>query len=199
VKILKLRLLISLFVAIIFAFLPHGEVLAHTELESTLPADGSKLVEPVNEISVSFSHKIQPFSKLSVSDPTGNQIKLEQVTVDAKTMSATIVPALDNGSYTVHWQVASDDGHTSDGLFSFTVEASVSNSKGVVAETIEPSAIVPTIEEAATVEPIVKDKASENQSSLKQYAPVVAIVLVIILAILAFFMLKSKRNGNEVR
>jgi methionine-rich copper-binding protein CopC len=92
---------------------------AHAHLEKSAPADKSHGVAP-GKIELVFSEAVQ-LTKL------GLQRGDEAATSLAVPLQSDIgfsipLPKLAAGSYVVSWSVASDDGHTSSGKFTFTVE-----------------------------------------------------------------------------
>lgn len=93
----------------------------HAKLRSTLPAADAKLSAAPQSVTLTFNEDVR-LAVLSVA-ADGRQIP---VTVDRSAPAAPQVtvslPALAPGTYQVRWSVlAADDGHVSQGTFSFTV------------------------------------------------------------------------------
>ncbi len=98
---------------------------AHTGFESSNPSDGQTIVQPVAEISLTFSGEATPAGEgFVVLDPSG-QIREpdEVVSVDNLTWTLRFNEPLVGGVVGVRWQVAAPDAHPIDGSFSFTVNA----------------------------------------------------------------------------
>jgi methionine-rich copper-binding protein CopC len=97
---------------------------AHARLVSAEPAPNATVAAPML-IQLHFSEEIvRKFSSIKLTHTGGAAIAL--MTMDAKdAKSLSIMPnaALAPGSYTITWvAVATDDGHKSTGMFSFTVK-----------------------------------------------------------------------------
>ena len=95
---------------------------AHTELVSAMPAANSTVSAPKN-VTIKFSGALEAkFSKITVTDASGQPATKEVSTVgaDAKVMSVAL-PALAPGVYTVHWVAVSTDSHRAQGEYKFTV------------------------------------------------------------------------------
>ena len=102
-----------------------GPVLAHTGFESSSPAQGDVVADPVSSVVVSFTGDTQPVDDLLVVlDTTGaERTPTELSTSDQRTFTATFDPPLAGGEIGVRWTVLGADGHPLDGTFSFTVTA----------------------------------------------------------------------------
>ena len=98
-----------------------GPAFGHAKLRSTLPAADAKLSVAPKSVTLTFNEDVR-LAVLSVA-ADGRQIP---VTVDRSAPAASQVtvslPALAPGTYQVRWSVlAADDGHASQGTFSFTI------------------------------------------------------------------------------
>ena len=94
-----------------------GSVAAHTELDFTLPADGTTVGEPVSEISVGFTEPVTLVGNgFEVLDPGGTVIEPFPVTDDDKVFRLQFDPPLAGGPVGVRYQVTAEDGHELDGL-----------------------------------------------------------------------------------
>lgn len=102
-------------------------VSAHTDFESSSPAQGDVVAEPVSSVVLVFSADTQPIDDLVVVlDPAGSlRAPNELTTDDQRTFVATFDPPLAGGDIGVRWTVAGADGHPLEGSFSFTVTAPV--------------------------------------------------------------------------
>lgn len=102
------------------------EALAHADPISMFPADGAELNQPPNEVRISFSEPIvTTASRLIIQNAQGVLIPgANQSSPDAQTLVLTL-PPLDNGVYTVAWEVLSTDTHTTTGQMAFAVAAAL--------------------------------------------------------------------------
>ncbi len=98
-----------------------GPAFGHAKLRSTLPAADAELSVAPKSVTLSFNEDVR-LAVLSVA-AGGREIP---VTVDRSAAAASQVtvalPALAPGKYQVRWSVlAADDGHATQGTFSFTI------------------------------------------------------------------------------
>jgi len=98
---------------------------AHTELESSTPADGEAVAAPVTDITLVFTQGVSTVETgYEVLDPAG---QVRTPTANAQPSPATVVlqfdPPLAGGAVGVRWAVAAEDGHIIEGTFSFSVTA----------------------------------------------------------------------------
>ena len=101
-------------------------VSAHTDFESSQPADGSTVKGPLEEVILDFTGTPTAIDDgIVVADAAGVQYVPVDVVQDDLRIIARFDPALGDGSYTLAWQVRSDDTHTKSGTFSFVVVASI--------------------------------------------------------------------------
>lgn len=100
---------------------------AHTGFESSSPADGEVIDEPVSEITLTFTGDATPAGEgFVVLDPTGTIREPDDIsTVDNRTWTLRFDEPLAGGDVGVRWMVAAPDAHPIDGSFSFTVTAPV--------------------------------------------------------------------------
>lgn len=106
---------------------PRTEVLRrHAKLLKSGPAANDTLKTSPVAITLWFSERVEiGISRIklvgasAVVFATG---KLSRIPgADASTLMAPVTTSLPAGTYTVHWTVASDDGHPMKGSYSFTV------------------------------------------------------------------------------
>jgi methionine-rich copper-binding protein CopC len=104
-----------------------GVAVAHAQLSSSDPADGSQVTMPPPRITMQFSEDLDPAaSTATVSRMDGTRVDNGDAQVDAtnrKTLTVG-VPALLPGGYIVQWHaVTPDDNGVTEGSFTFTVVA----------------------------------------------------------------------------
>jgi copper transport protein len=97
-------------------------VSAHANLVEATPGNGDQVAEPPDEITLQYSEGVQ-LATVTVTDEDGERIDSDTAYVDDENPTIVHVPleAVDNGTYTVNWQVLSVDGHTTRGSFFFVV------------------------------------------------------------------------------
>ena len=106
-----------------------GRVLAHTELDFSLPANGTTVGDPVEEISVGFTDQVALVGNgFEVHDPQGNLLTPFVVTDDNMVFRFQLDPPLAGGVVTVDYHVRALDGDVQEGSFSFTVAAPLATS-----------------------------------------------------------------------
>ena len=100
-------------------------VIRHFALSSAVPA-ADATVEEAHAIQLTFTQVPKEDGRLiRLSDPQGELVELGEVHMDAEmVMSAHVeAEALGNGTYTVNWRGAGDDGHFVTGEYTFTLQA----------------------------------------------------------------------------
>ncbi len=106
-----------------------GRAMAHTELDFSLPANGTTVGEPVEEISVGFTDQVALVGNgFEVHDPQGNLLTPFVVTDDNKVFRFQLDPPLAGGVVTVDYHVRALDGDVQEGSFGFTVAAPLATS-----------------------------------------------------------------------
>jgi methionine-rich copper-binding protein CopC len=101
-----------------------GRALAHTELDFSLPANGTTVGDPVSEISVGFTDQVALVGNgFEVHDPQGNLLTPFVVTDDDKVFRFQLDPPLAGGLVVVDYHVRAVDGDVQEGSFSFTAAA----------------------------------------------------------------------------
>ena len=101
-----------------------GRSLAHTELEFSLPANGTTVGEPVEEITVGFTDVVALVGNgFEVHDPQGNLLTPFVVTDDNKVFRFQLDPPLAGGVVVVDYHMRSLDGDEVQGQVSFIAAA----------------------------------------------------------------------------
>jgi copper resistance protein C len=101
-------------------FILGNNVNAHSILKSTNPEAGEVVKKDLTELVLNFQAKIEEGSKLLLVNEAGENISVT-VSVNEKEIVAKPIQTLENGKYSVIWEVASTDGHLLNGEFSFEV------------------------------------------------------------------------------
>jgi methionine-rich copper-binding protein CopC len=97
---------------------------AHAMPKIQSPAPGATVSAP-HEVVINFGEALEPsFSTLAVSDAQGKDATRGKSSVDAdntKRMHVTLAD-LAPGTYIVKWTAVADDGHRTQGHYTFTVK-----------------------------------------------------------------------------
>ena len=104
-------------------------VVKHFALASATPA-ADAMVEELHAIQLTFTQVPKEDGRLiRLANPQGEQVELGAVHMDSEmVMSARIEGAeLSNGTYTVNWRGAGDDGHFVTGEYTFTLQAAAAD------------------------------------------------------------------------
>mgnify|MGYP000229650095 CR=1 FL=1 len=97
---------------------------AHDTAESTSPAAGATVAAPPEQVSVTFNHNpLALGSQILVNDATGANWSDGPVQIVDNVAAQKLKSGAPAGQYTVHWRVASSDGHPIEGSFTFTATA----------------------------------------------------------------------------
>ena len=110
---------------LLFLFLFTQPVMAHTGLKSSNPSEGSTVTTEVKEITLTFQTTLEETSSFSLMKKGGEAIAVEQMDIENDTMTGSFSQPLENGGYTVEWEIIGVDGHPISGTFSFTVSLPV--------------------------------------------------------------------------
>lgn len=110
-----------------------GSAQAHTRLESSTPADKSKVKAP-QAIELHFN---EPARLTSLTLQLGTEAA-KSLAVPAKAARDIAVPVsgLTAGEYKVAWRIAGADGHVMSGSFAFTVDPAASSTAPTPAATV---------------------------------------------------------------
>lgn len=138
-------------IVVVLAVLFGGAASAHSDLESTSPADGSTVTEPVGEIEIVFSSGVDEVGAgFEVLDPQGEIRAPEVEAVDERTFVLRLDPALAGGSVGVRYAVTAEDGHAIAGGFTFEVDAPLPTT---IPATTAPATTAPATTNPATTAP----------------------------------------------
>ncbi|MCT1356466.1 copper resistance CopC family protein [Rothia kristinae] len=104
----------------LFAGAPAAQ--AHDELLQADPADGARLAQAPDRVTLTYSGDITALgNEVRVTDSHGKTVSTGDVTVDGTHVIQRISPDAGDETYTVSWRVVSSDGHPIEGTYSFTV------------------------------------------------------------------------------
>lgn len=110
-------------VALALALLvPSGPAAAHTDLESSSPAEGEIRQGPPEEITLTFSEPVSvDLAVIALTSGDGEPERLAPEQIDPTTIGVAPGDAERFGSWTVAYRVVSDDGHPITGTVEFNV------------------------------------------------------------------------------
>jgi copper resistance protein C len=98
-----------------------SQAVAHAFLERAEPRVGNKVASAPREVTLWFTEKLEPaFSRVTVTNPTGQRIDTGKARVSGNQISVSLKPA-GPGTYHVNWHALSVDTHTTEGSFTFQV------------------------------------------------------------------------------
>ena len=126
--------------------LPAGAV-AHADLQSSAPAQGSLVPSPfAGPIVLTFSDRLAQGSKADLMGSDGATVASATVDAHAMTMTIALTTPLDPGAYEVRWVSIADDGDVlRQPIVKFTVAPALSPSTPVATATPSPAVTgVPT-------------------------------------------------------
>ena len=140
------RALLAAAVVALYAVAPAS---AHTDLESSDPADGAMLQTVPEQVTLTFGEDLlTEGDRLVAKDDTGVQVNLGPSQVNGPRLRATWPETSDAGRYTVSYRAVAADGHPLEGRIQFTISPEsaapqVSASPSPVAEQTEQTATNP--------------------------------------------------------
>jgi copper transport protein len=129
---------VALLFAALVALLSPGTAHAHTGFESSTPADGSTVGEPVEVLTISFTGEANPVGEEFVAlTPAGViQVPVSVETADQRLFTIRFDPPLAGGQVGIRWNVQAADAHPIEGAFSFTVNAPTPTPTTIPATTV---------------------------------------------------------------
>jgi methionine-rich copper-binding protein CopC len=110
--------------AVTFGLVP-ALALAHGKLEQAAPAADSVVDASPSTLKLTFNEGLEAaFSNASVANASGAVVSKEKAKVDSSNsrVLTVAVPKLSPGSYAVHWEVMTHDGHKTKGDYKFAVK-----------------------------------------------------------------------------
>jgi len=185
----RIVLALSIFVSLLFS----TTVSAHSTLESSSPADGETVQEQLTEITMQYNTSIDPMSTFTLTDANGEEVTVE-TSVNDNVLNGTIGSPLDNGEYTVEWNIIGADGHPITGTYAFTVDLpeAAGDDNDTVTDNEESTVTEPTDPETENAATTDTDNAEEGSST--NFLLIGIIVLAAILIITMFTLGRKNRK-----
>lgn len=121
---MKFAASLSLFAAL--SLLLAGPAMAHAHLEAATPAANAAVSASPSSLELTFSEGLNlAFSNVEITDAKGVAVATDKAALSGGEGTVLTIPihsALPPGAYTVNWHVLSNDGHKTQGSYSFTVK-----------------------------------------------------------------------------
>jgi methionine-rich copper-binding protein CopC len=122
--------ILTLTAAVVAALALGVSLQAHAKLLKTAPADKATVAKAPTAVQLWFNEAIDvKLSKVEVTGPDGKVALGVVHAMEPKQLMGPITGKMTNGSYTVDWQTAGDDGHVQKGSFTFTLKQAVTSTK----------------------------------------------------------------------
>jgi methionine-rich copper-binding protein CopC len=178
-----MRLLLLLWVAFLALHLPPRMVSAHADYDRSEPAADALVERAPVQVRIWFTQELfrrQGINTLAVVDAAGQRVDQDDAAIDdddRTLMTVTLAPDLPNGLYTVRWQAVSvEDGHESQGEFTFTVGDSTPVSEAVVQAEASPTTIGEAVATALSTAAPTSTVAAPSLPCLGGIAPLLFVL-----------------------
>ena len=187
---------------LLIALTAPGLARAHSDLESTSPADGERLSAAPTELTFVFSEELLPdFVNFVAVDAAEQTTELTVTGVHGATAVIAWPAALPGGEWRVEYRVVSQDGHPVNGHISFSypaVSPSPSPSSASPAPTATPtptptSASPAPQSSSAAPSPSASPAADESPTSPGWMIALIAVGILVIIAIVG--LVARRRTG----
>ena len=117
----RISQLAVLFATVFLALLPVQAAWAHTQLDSSQPAQDETVSGEIDSVVLTFSRPIELLDRsVRVVGSPGRVIDIAR-SDDGTVVTATIDPPLTNGDHEVAWRILASDSHPREGTVTFTV------------------------------------------------------------------------------
>lgn len=142
--------------------------LAHTDLDSSDPAEGASLASTPTQVQLKFAEAVTlPADPIQVTGPGGAKWTMGRATTAGPVVSAPVDAAGPAGAYVLSYTVIADDGDEVKGAVHFTLAAAVATSSAA-----------PSSAQTAPASPSPAVRASEPATGLPVWAWIVIAVVV---------------------
>ncbi|MDT8860573.1 copper resistance protein CopC [Alkalihalobacillus sp. MEB130] len=189
-----------LFGSVLFLLFPL-HVGAHSYVTDSTPADGEELAEAVTEIMLHFNAGIERVSTATVYFEDGEEVSVEDITVESPDLTISLNEPLAPGDYTVDWRALGEDTHQTEGTIAFRIldyeehgeieEDSINEETTVVDEIEEPAS-----EDETTTGGTDEVVEAENvvESSMERFLLPIVMTGAIALLFLLLYVIKRVRK-----
>ena len=184
-----LRVLAALAVAVGALVVAPIPAAAHTEVESTSPADGAVLSEPPATVSFTFNEDLLPGTDtISINDDAGNVVATAAVEPDGATISMPWPAEATSGTFQVAFRVVSGDGHPVSGAITLTLSGQPGSASSGTASSSSASPVTEAESTTEAVTPATSSPAPTPPTTEPRgiAAWLVVVLALIVLALIAF-------------
>lgn len=157
-----------------------GKAFAHTGLESSNPSNGSTVTDPIEEITLTFLTKIEQTSSFKILGANNVEVPVKNIVVVDDIMTGS-VDGMENGEYTLTWNIIGADGHPIQGDLTFAVNLPVEETPVQVTE--EESQVKETEDKETAPINETKDVDSDQSSNSFFIGMIIVLALVIVVSI----------------
>ncbi|MEH7414895.1 copper resistance protein CopC [Neobacillus drentensis] len=159
---------------------------AHTELTNSYPAEHQVIKEELEEVVLTYEGKIESLSTMKLVKD-GQGIPLASVTPKENQLIGTLPNPLENGTYTIQWSIAGEDGHPITGEVPFSVQ------KEVKQEQTETKTPVTTKNDETKKENEKQEQTNEQPTASSSiFKNIITVVVLVILVVGGFLLLRRK-------
>jgi len=112
---------------------------AHAYIVKSTPSENEIMNQSPGKVAIQFDEEIQAaFHSLKVVDQTGKRVDQNDAHINKKNQAmieASLKPKLQDGTYTIQWNVISSDGHPISGTIPFQIGDAAKSGQQAVATT----------------------------------------------------------------
>ncbi|WP_154306672.1 copper resistance protein CopC [Metabacillus lacus] len=169
-----------------------GQAFAHTHLKDASPQDGETIIEPISEVELIFDTNIENLSTMTLNLGE-EEIELDQ-RIENEVLAGTASAPLENGNYTLSWDIIGADGHQMQDSISFTVDAE--QPEAAVEETA-PEEQLPAAEDEEVVQEDEEEAMSGGTASEEAEGGSVSWIVIMVIGIVVLLsagLLLSKKG-----
>jgi len=172
-------------------------VMAHSHMETSVPENGATVIEPLEEVVLTFSAGIEEGSTLTLTGVEG-KVEFTEFEIEDRKVRGTLAEPLPDGQWTLGWNVISEDGHPIEGEINFESAAGISAEEEVNEGSAEeegtgtdsPGGEEPMTEKDRGDQDNAQDQQEEGNNTL---LTVGLIIVVLILLALIFMAVRKKK------
>lgn len=166
---------------------------AHTHVQTTVPENGATVTAPLKGIKLTFETHIEKISTVTVTKRWTKKISLASQKVEGHDLIASLDQPLENGSYTVNWEIVGEDGHVMKDSIAFKVdvkdEAKEQNTQAAGKDSEKKQDA--TQSEQHQKSAVANDEKTENNDSSSFFVIMIIAIVVVVGALLLIFRKKK--------
>ncbi|HKS48722.1 MAG TPA: copper resistance CopC family protein [Amycolatopsis sp.] len=166
--------------------------LAHTELDSSDPAEGASLAAAPTQVRLKFAEAVTlPADPILVTGPGGAKWTVGKASTAGPVVSAPVEATGPAGPYVLDYTVISDDGDQVKGTVHFTLTAAAGASSSAATSSAAPSNAPST----APASPSPTAQASQPSSGFPAWAWILVVVVVAVV-VGGLLVARSRRSSG---